>query len=66
MGMNDSEEGSPNQHLVSEYVFIDSEAYVRCGFDFSGSVLASLLSLLRQECREFSSLMLPVAKCFGR
>jgi DNA-binding protein H-NS len=29
--------------LVSEYVFIDTEAYVRCGFDFSGSVLGKLV-----------------------
>ena len=36
-----------DQHLLSEYVFIDSEAYFRCRFDFSNGHLGKLAELAK-------------------
>src|SRR5690348_16060172 len=42
-----SEANRSNQHLFSEYVLIDTEAYFRCGFDFSGKLLGKFVELAK-------------------
>lgn len=38
---------NPRQNLLSRFVFIDSEAYISSGYDFSGGVLGKLVELAK-------------------
>jgi hypothetical protein len=43
--MND---GSPRQHLLTKYVFIDTEAFRKARFDWSGRILSKLVEFAKQ------------------
>lgn len=40
--MASSDESKSHQHLLSEFVFLDTEAYIRCRFDFANGHLGKL------------------------
>jgi hypothetical protein len=45
----DVSDESPAQHLVTKYVFIDTEAFRKEGFDWTGKTLSRLVEFAKQD-----------------